>query len=188
MRPVASALALTLAIGAATGCASSSDLTRRENILRQRQYELNRREAHLRAAEKKFRACVVERYPGEEAQLDAPAASTGQTAPTASAGGGALTADALEELQRVERLGQTAIIACYTAELERRGDKALKGKVLVRILVGTSGAADDVQIGESTLKAPRVHKCIIKSIRNWELPQIKAATWYSTTFELSPAY
>jgi outer membrane biosynthesis protein TonB len=191
MQQVSSALALGLALGLAAGCAGSGDLARQENILRQRQFELNKREAHLRAAEKKFKQCVVERYPGEETGLDAPqpgASGTTAASASASAGGGALTMEALEEIQRMERVGQPALIACYTAELERRGDKALKGKVVVRILVGVRGAADDVQIGESTLKAPKVHACLIKTIRQWELPKISAASWYSTTFEFSPAY
>jgi hypothetical protein len=184
---------LLLVAAALLGGCAGSDVSRREDILRQRQYELDRREARLRAAEQRFRACMAEKHPGESTGLERPVAARsgggeGEGAGAVAAGGGALTMEALEELQRIERLGRPAIIACYTAELERRGNKELQGKVVVRILVGTNGVASQIQIGESTLEAPRVHSCIVKTIRTWELPRITAPSWYSTTFDFSPAY
>jgi outer membrane biosynthesis protein TonB len=173
----------------ATGCCG--DRAQREDMLRRRQYELDQRETRLRQAEQRFTQCVAQRYPGEEAGLEPPPAATDdeETGPTGSSvGGEALTSEQMEEIQRVERVGQTSVIACYTAELERRGDKNLEGSVLVKILIGTDGSAQRVVIGKSTLKVPRVHSCIVEAIRGWEFPKLRSATWHSTTFKFSPAY
>lgn len=112
---------------------------------------------------------------------------TGPTAQSAS-NGSAITAEQLEEIQSVERVGRSAIIECYTEELERRQTKKLVGDVTVRILIGTTGRANQVTITESTLKAPEVHECIKQVIMRWDFPALAAASWYGTTFSFSPAY
>lgn len=180
-----SALALSLLV---TGCCG--DVARREDMLRRRQYELDRRASWMRQAEQRFKQCVAERYPGQESGLEPPPAAVEEEAgPTeGTVGGEALTSEQLEEIQRVERVGQTSVIACYTAELERRGNKDLEGSVLVKILIGTDGSAQRVAIGKSTLKVPQVHSCIVEAIRGWEFPKLRSATWHSTTFKFSPAY
>jgi outer membrane biosynthesis protein TonB len=169
---------------------ATGDSAHRERILHQRQYELDQREARLRAAEKRFTECVARRYPGQDPGLEAPEQQSSEEAGAAeeSGAGGVLSPEEIEEIQRIERLGRPAVIACYTKELERRGDKKLEGKVLVKILIGSSGSARQVVIGESTLKTPTVHRCIQNVIRGWEFPALKTASWYSTTFHFSPAY
>jgi hypothetical protein len=169
------------------GCCG--DTARREDILRRRQYELDQREARLSGAEAKFKSCVASRYPGESHGLEVPAEQQTTAPETAgTSAGGVLTPEQLEEIQRVERAGQTSLIACYTQELERRRDKKLEGKVAAQILIGVDGSASKVVIGESTLKAPLVHRCMVNAIRTWEFPKLSSPSWYSTTFSFSPAY
>lgn len=183
--PIAFALLCLLPVACATG-----DLAHRERILNQRQRELDQRETRLRAAENRFTECVVRKYPGQDPGLKATEQQAGDETEgeAESEASGVLSPEEIEEIQRIERLGRPAIIACYTRELERRGDKKLEGKVLVKILIATNGAVQQVAIGESTLKTPMVHRCIKNVIRGWEFPALKTASWYSTTFQFSPAY
>jgi outer membrane biosynthesis protein TonB len=108
------------------------------------------------------------------------------TDPASTRGG--VTFEQMEEIKRVERIGQPGITACYTDELERRNTKKLEGKVVVKIQIGTNGSALQVTIGESTLNAPLVHQCMQEQIRKWEFPKVASPTWYGTTFHFSPAY
>ena len=99
-----------------------------------------------------------------------------------------LTMEQMEEIKRVERIGQTALTECYTDELQRRGTKKLEGNVAFNILIGTNGAAQQVQITESSLNAPQAQQCMRQAIMRWEFPSPEAPTWYGTSFHFAPAY
>jgi TonB family protein len=179
-------LSIAVVAGVLGGCCTG-DVGRREDMVRKRQYELDQREARLKRAEAKFKECMAREHPDEDHGLTPPPAATGD-APEAVVAGGMLTPEQLEEVKQAERAGQPTLIACYQKELVRRGDKELEGKVVVKILIGTGGTAARVQIGESTLKAPAVHRCIVDAIRKWDFPRVAQPAWYSTTFSFSPAY
>jgi len=166
------------------GCCG--DAARRDDLLRRRQYELDARAARLGAAEARFKQCMASKYAGEDPGLR----PVSPAAPAAGLPGaeGMMSAEQLDEVKRVERIGQASVVNCYEEELERRGTKDLQGKVVVKILIGTNGSAAQVLIGQSTLKAPRVHTCIVNAIRKWEFPRLSADAWYSTTFGFSAAY
>jgi TonB family protein len=190
MRPGIFVLSMAAAAATALGGCCSGDVARREDMVRKRQYELDQREARLGRAEARFKECMAREHPDEDDGLAPPPAAGGGGGgggPEVGAGG-MLTPEQLEEVRQAERAGQPTLIACYQKELARRGNKQLQGKVVVKILIGTDGSASQVQIGESTLKAPAVHRCIIDAIRKWELPRVAQASWYSTTFSFSPAY
>lgn len=99
-----------------------------------------------------------------------------------------VTAEQMEEIQRVERNGRPALIDCYTDELERLNTKKLKGKVTVKIYIGADGRVLQVAIAETTLRAPRVHTCIQNAVKGWEFPRLRSPTWYGTTLFFDPAY
>jgi len=99
-----------------------------------------------------------------------------------------LTSEQLEEIKRVERIGNSAIVDCYTDEMERQNTKKIQGAVTVKVLIGTNGKAQEVQIARSTLNAPQVHQCMQQVIRSWDFPTLNAPTWYGTTFSFTPAY
>jgi len=167
------------------GCCS--DPAMRDDALRRRQYELAEREARLRRAEAKFKECVTARYPGQEPGLEPPPPTAAGPAET-EIGGGTIGPEQLEEIRRAERVGQPTLVECYEEEMERRKTKTLEGKVVVKILIGTEGAAQQVVIGQSTLKAPKAEGCMANAIRTWEFPRLNTPSWYSTTFSFSPAY
>lgn len=186
---------VAVVVTAGTGCGASGDMARREDMLRKRQYELDRREARLQRAMKKFKQCMDDNYPGEDPGLEppppavgGPSSGAGSTGAAAGTGGTALTPEQFEEIQTTERLGRPGLVDCYTRELERRGDKSFQGKVVIQIQIGTNGSARTVRIAQSTLKSPKVHKCIVETVRGWEFPALSAPTWHSTTLHFSPAY
>jgi hypothetical protein len=73
-----------------------------------------------------------------------------------------------EALARYVRLRKAAIQACYEKELKR--NPTLKGKVVVRFTIGTSGRASEVDIEENTLGNDAVGSCIKAVIRGWVFP------------------
>jgi hypothetical protein len=116
-----------------------------------------------------------------------------QTGPQGGSGEGtdtsvALTSEQLEEIQRTVRNGKDAITHCYTDEMERRNDRKLTGKVVVKILIGTSERAEQVVIGETTLKGTEFQTCIVDTVKGWEFPKINSPSWFTYPFEFSPAY
>lgn len=112
-----------------------------------------------------------------------PGAGTGNTDTSA-----ALTPEQMEEVQRTVRIGKDGITQCFEEEMERTKNKKLTGKVTVKIQIGVNKVAEQVVIGEATLKSPDLHACIIKTVKAWEFPKIPTVSWFTYPFEFSPAY
>lgn len=73
-----------------------------------------------------------------------------------------------EALARYVKARKSAIQACYEKELKR--NPSLKGKVVVRFSISTSGRASSVEIEENTLGNDAVASCIRSIIRTWVFP------------------
>lgn len=73
-----------------------------------------------------------------------------------------------EALAKYVRQRKSAIQACYEKELKR--NPTLKGKVVVRFSIATSGRATDIDIEENTLGNDAVASCIKAVIRAWSFP------------------
>jgi hypothetical protein len=100
----------------------------------------------------------------------------------------ALTAEQMEEVESTVSVGLTGLKRCYADELERRGDKRLKGKVVFEIVIGRTGAAREVLVKHSELKADEVHECMRAAIRKWEFPKFQADVVYSRSILFEPEY
>ena len=100
----------------------------------------------------------------------------------------AMTAEQHEEIEQARRAGMSGLNTCFESELERRKDPKLRGKVTLKIQIGSEGKALEVIIAETTFDAPRMHECIQQQLPTWEFPALMAPTWYGTTVEFSPAY
>ena len=73
-----------------------------------------------------------------------------------------------EALARYVKLRKSAIQACYEKELKR--NPSLKGKVVVRFTISTSGRVTEIDIEENTLGNDAVGSCIKAVIRGWMFP------------------
>jgi len=120
------------------------------------------------------------------------------TGPGTGGGGGggtdtssANTAEQMDEVQRsVNNEGglRGALNRCFMEEMERRKDKKLAGNVMVKILIGTSERAEQVIIGENTIKGAEFLSCIQQTVKGWEFPKLNSANWFTYPFEFSPQY
>ncbi|MCC6749426.1 MAG: AgmX/PglI C-terminal domain-containing protein [Deltaproteobacteria bacterium] len=124
--------------------------------------------------------------PAEQSQGPGPRTGPAQGGPSEDSS--ALTPEQMEEIQKAARAGQPGVERCYTEELEKRGDKSFKGKLTVKILIGTNGTATQVTIVESELKAPAVHQCIEQAVKGWEFPTLRSPSWFSYPYTFQPAY
>ncbi len=73
-----------------------------------------------------------------------------------------------EKLAAFVRSRKSAIQGCYEKELKR--NPSLKGKVVVRFTISTSGRATDIELEENTLGNEAVGACIKTTIRGWVFP------------------
>jgi hypothetical protein len=71
-------------------------------------------------------------------------------------------------LTRYVQARKAAIVACYEKELKR--NPTMKGKVVVRFAISTSGRATEIEIEENTLNNDAVSSCIRAIIRTWVFP------------------
>jgi TonB family protein len=73
-----------------------------------------------------------------------------------------------EKLAAYVRARKGAIQQCYEKELKR--NPSLKGKVVVRFSITTSGRTGDIDIEENTTGNEAVASCIKTTIRGWVFP------------------
>jgi len=122
-------------------------------------------------------------------------ATTGQGGGAPAGGGGgegeatepALTSEQLEEIERTVRVGEESLTSCYEEEMERQGKK-LTGKVLVNLMIGADGSAQQVEVGETNIPSAPFTSCVVQAVRSWEFPRLPKATPYSFPYAFSPAY
>ena len=124
-------------------------------------------------------------------------ATTDQGGTTSGGGGGggggtggtAMTADQMQEVERtLSGVGKDAIIRCFSDEMERQKNKTLTGRIMIKLLIGTTGAADQVTLGECTIRSTEFQACVIEAVKGLEFPMIRTATPYTRAYDLSPAY
>lgn len=73
-----------------------------------------------------------------------------------------------EKLAAYVKARRGAIQSCYEKELKR--NPSLKGKIVVRFSITTSGRTSDIEIEENTLANEAVGSCIKTTIRGWNFP------------------
>jgi hypothetical protein len=98
-----------------------------------------------------------------------------------------LTAEKLEEVQTVVRAGMPSLNLCYRDEAEKH-EKKVKIHVMVKILIGTNSHAKMVTIQKSSTDSPSFKACMIKTIKGWEFPKLKAEAPFTFPFHFEPAY
>lgn len=99
----------------------------------------------------------------------------------------ALTSDQLEEINRTVRVGGDSLISCYEKEMERQGKK-MSCKVMVKLVIGATGVAEQIDIVESTIQSAQFTNCMVQTVRSWEFPKLPKSTPYSFPYSFSPAY
>lgn len=66
------------------------------------------------------------------------------------------------------RMRIKSVQACYEKELKR--NPSLKGKIVVRFLIMTTGKVSEVSIDQNTMGDEEVASCIVNTIRRWSFP------------------
>jgi TonB family protein len=61
-----------------------------------------------------------------------------------------------------------SVQGCYEKELKL--NPALKGKVVVRFVIRTTGRVGDVSIDQNTMGSAGVGSCIVNLVRTWVFP------------------
>lgn len=89
-----------------------------------------------------------------------------ETAPESAGDGQKRQYRSAESLQEILMSHNKAVKYCYERELKRY--PSLRGKIIVRITVNSSGQVVKASIVSSTLNNERVERCILARINNWK--------------------
>src|SRR5207302_5613 len=73
-----------------------------------------------------------------------------------------------EVLQRYISARRSALATCYEHELKY--NRALRGKLVVRLTVATDGRARDIEIAEDSIGSAALASCITSTVRRWIFP------------------
>lgn len=104
-----------------------------------------------------------------------------------AAGGGYVTPEKLDEIQRTFNMKRPAVSRCYsTAVEEERLDRQAKGRITLSMTITPAGRPQNVRISETTLKSKVVEECVVETVSGWELPQPEAATEFSFSYDFEP--
>jgi len=88
-------------------------------------------------------------------------------------------------LGRFIRMRLRSVQGCYEKELKL--NPVLKGKVVVRFVIRTTGRVGDVSIDQNTMGSDGVGSCIVNLVRNWVFPmKLEEDTPVSFPFVFSP--
>ncbi len=79
------------------------------------------------------------------------------------------------------------VFVCYANAVENReiADKA-EGQVKLALAVLPSGAAENVRVAGSTLKAKTVEDCVVAMVSRWTLPAPSRRIELTYTYEFKP--
>lgn len=73
-----------------------------------------------------------------------------------------------DSLGRYIRMRLKSVQACYEKELKR--NPSLKGKIVVRFVIQTTGRVSEVSIDQNTMGDQAVASCIVNTVRRWSFP------------------
>lgn len=73
-----------------------------------------------------------------------------------------------DSLGRYIRMRIKSVQACYEKELKR--NPSLKGKIVVRFVILTTGRVSEVSIDQNTMGDQAVASCIVNTVRRWSFP------------------
>lgn len=73
-----------------------------------------------------------------------------------------------DALGKYIRLRIKSVQACYEKELKR--NPSLRGKIVVRFVILTTGRVNEVSIDQNTMGDQEVASCIVNTIRRWSFP------------------
>jgi TonB family protein len=99
-----------------------------------------------------------------------------------------IPAEQIEDVQRLFRRNKWEIERCYGEELTRRGDRAFRGQVVIKLRITPAGRADEVSVLESSLRSETVESCILATIRGWQFPALADNLWLTWPFAFEPRY
>jgi hypothetical protein len=77
-----------------------------------------------------------------------------------------------EAIGRVFREHWPEIRACYESVLDKDPDLPL-GKIVARLTIDPSGVVSNAEIAETTMDAPEIKTCVVRSVLKWRFPEFK---------------
>ena len=98
-----------------------------------------------------------------------------------------LTAEQLEDVHLTMQKGSPSLTRCYNEEMRLIGKK-FETRILIKMLIGTEGAATRVSFGKATYTSQSFENCMAQAVKSWDFPRIRRPTWFTHPLSFSPAY
>jgi hypothetical protein len=100
----------------------------------------------------------------------------------------AVSPEQLEQVQQTVSSGLPSLNRrCYGAQLAQR-EQPFDANAVVRILIGTRGKAERVELGATDIESPEFRQCIVDEIMRWDFPALPEATEVSYPLSFTPSY
>jgi hypothetical protein len=99
-----------------------------------------------------------------------------------------VTADQMDEIQRMFVRKATAVSRCLSISVDNKElPKNSRGKVTLGVVIAPNGRATDVKIIKASLDAKSLNECVVNKVKEIEFPQIpkRYETTYTYAFEAS---
>ena len=77
----------------------------------------------------------------------------------------------IEDVRKAMRAHQRTVRACHEKHLERVAP--VTGTLLLKFIIGASGAVATAQVAQSTLANPELEACVVEAARHWTFPPPK---------------
>lgn len=92
----------------------------------------------------------------------------------------------VERVQRITHRHRNEYRYCYERQLNKQ--RALAGRIGLRITVARNGAVSNVKVTNSTMNSEPVERCLIRKVRRWVFPAPKdgGSAVVDQAFEFSP--
>jgi ABC-type glycerol-3-phosphate transport system substrate-binding protein len=112
--------------------------------------------------------------------------TTGTTENRGTGGGEMVSADTMEEIQRMFQRKGNAVSRCLAVVVDNKElPKNSRGKITLEVTIATSGKVDAVKIIKASLESKPLHDCVIERVKEIQFPTVPQAypTTYTYAFE-----
>ncbi len=125
---------------------------------------------------------------GKKSKTTTSDTDTGMTTHTAPSDPAMVTADQMDEIQRMFVRKGSAVSRCLSIAIDNKElPKNSRGKVTLGVVISTSGKANDVKIIKASLESKSLSDCVVNKVKEIQFPEVpkQYETTYTYAFEAS---
>jgi hypothetical protein len=108
--------------------------------------------------------------------------------PTAAPQAPTVTSDQNDAIDALFRRKAPELQSCWQDEYQRTQNRKIEGDITLSMMITKSGKATQVRNIKSTLNAPNIDTCVVKTVGEWVFPEGPADAPYRRTVHLGAEF